>query len=88
MKAPVEFPVNTSEQAPADRVQVAVDGVTDPPKNDDSVQATVPVGEEPATVAVHVVVAPMRIDEGEQTRVVVVTTWVTDTPKEPELPAL
>lgn len=65
-------PVKTVEQLPDDSVHEAVEGVRDPRGNPNSVKLTVPEGDDPLTVAVQVVLAPTSMDEGEQSRVVVV----------------
>jgi len=70
---PTPLPLTVTEQAPDDSGQDAGVNETlpDPPVVD---QVTVPVGELPATVAVHVVLVPMANDEGVHATAVVVAT--------------
>jgi len=71
--------VNVTEQAPPESVQVVEEKA--PAPEDD--QVTVPVGEEPVTVAVHVDAVPIATEAGRQDTAVVVEVavagWITET---------
>ena len=82
------MPVKATEQLPDERVQVVGLNRTEPTPLWD--QVTVPVGEEPVTFALHVMIVdePATADFGVQETVVVValtvTTRVLDVPEDAE----
>ena len=75
-----------TEHAPEERLQEEGENVPFPLDN----QVTVPVGEEPVTVAVHVVDEPATTENEEQLTAVMVLTWseITETIGGPPLPEL
>ena len=65
---PSDEPVTVTEHALDESVQVCEENVTLPLSPVCTVNATVPVGEEPETLAVHVEVEFTAMDEGVQAR--------------------
>jgi hypothetical protein len=65
---PSDEPVTVTEHAPDESVHICEENVTLPLSPDCKVNVTVPVGEEPETLAVHVEVELTAIEEGEQAR--------------------
>ena len=75
-----------TEHAPAERAHVAVEKVTEPVPP--WLQVTVPVGEKPETVAVHLEVASTGKEDVVHETAVAVVALLTVAPVVPELPRL